>query len=78
MDDEIDAGRMGSDHVIDLDGAALKTVEPFSKLNAAVSSYGSWGALTDTFLPVQVQTDLNLHLDPAYRWNSQPRSEERR
>lgn len=72
VDDEIAAGRMSSDHVIDLDGAALKSVEPFSKLNAAVSSYGSWGELTDAFLPIQVQTDLNLHLDPAYRWSSNP------
>lgn len=72
IDDAITAGQVSSDHVISLDGAALKTVEPFSKLNAAVSSYGSWGELTDAFLPVQVQTDLNLHLDPAYRWNSNP------
>lgn len=72
IDDEIAAGRMSSDHVVDLNGAALKTVEPFSNLNAAVSSYGSWGELTDCFLPIQVQTDLNLHLDPAYRWNSNP------
>lgn len=72
VDDEIAAGRMSTDHIIDMDGAALKTVEPFSKLNAAVSSYGSWGELTDTFLPIQVQTDLNLHLDPAYRWSSNP------
>ena len=72
VDDAITAGQMSSDHVVDLNGAALKTVEPFSNLNAAVSSYGSWGELTDCFLPIQVQTDLNLHLDPAYRWNSNP------
>lgn len=72
IDDEIAAGRQSPECVVDMDGAALKTVEPFSKINAAVSSYGSWGKSTDTFLPVQVQTDLNLHLDPAYRWNSSP------
>ena len=68
IDAEIAAGRMSADTVIDMQGAKLDSVEPFSKVNVAVSSYGSWGRSTDVFLPVSAQNDLNSGLDPAYRW----------
>lgn len=68
IDDEIAAGKMSADSVIDLQGAKLDSVEAFSKVNVAVSRYGSWGRSTDVFLPNSVQNDLNSGLDPAYRW----------
>lgn len=71
LDAEIAAGNMGSDHVVDMQGAKLSTVEPFSQINVAVSRYGSWGRSTDVFLPNSVQNDLNMGLDPAFRWMPQ-------
>ena len=71
IDKEIAAGKMSTDNVVDMKGAKLSTVEPFSKVNVAVSRYGSWGRSTDVFLPVSVQNDLNMGLDPAFRWSSQ-------
>ena len=72
IDAAIAAGKCGSDHVIDMQGAKLNTVEPFTKLQAAIQDYGNWGRITETFLPTAVQTDLNMGLDPAFRWNAQP------
>lgn len=68
LDKEIAAEKMPEDSVINMDGKKLDTVEPFSKINTAVSRYGSWGRSTDVFLPNSVQGDLNMGLDPAYRW----------
>lgn len=68
LDKEIADGKMSGDNVVDLDGAKLDSVEAFSKINVAVSRYGSWGRSTDVFLPNSVQNDLNMSLDPAYRW----------
>jgi plastocyanin len=68
LDAEIAAGNMSGDVVIDMQGTKLDSVEPFSKVNVAVSGYGSWGRSTDVFLPNSVQNDLNMGLDPAYRW----------
>lgn len=71
IDDEIAAGKMSSGNVIDMGAKPLTSVEPFSKINASVFDYGSWGRITDVFMPTAVQTDLNLGLDPAFRWSSQ-------
>jgi hypothetical protein len=71
IDDEIAAGKMSSGNVIDLQGTALTSVEPFSQINASVFDYGSWGRVTDVFMPTAVQTDLNMNLDPSFRWSSQ-------
>ncbi|EFO7976625.1 hypothetical protein HO291_003481 [Salmonella enterica] len=68
LDAEIDNGRMPAECRIDMRGKPLQSVEPFSKVNVAVSSYGSWGRSTDAFLPNSVQNDLNMGLDPAFRW----------
>lgn len=68
IDTEIEAGRMSEDCRIDMRAKPLDSVEPFSKINVAVSSYGSWGRSTDAFLPNSVQNDLNMGLDPAFRW----------
>ena len=71
IDDEIAAGKMNPANVYDMDGTPLDSVEPFSAINASVFDYGSWGRITDVFMPTAVQTDLNLGLDPAFRWSSQ-------
>lgn len=68
IDAEIAAGRMSADSVIDMQGVKLNSVEPFSKINAAVGRYGSWGKSTDVYLPNSAQNDLNMGLDPAFRW----------
>ena len=68
LDKEIAAGNMSEDNVVDLQGKKLDSVEAFSKINVAVSRYGSWGRSSDVFLPNSVQNDLNSGLDPAYRW----------
>ena len=68
IDAAIAGGKVSGDNVVDMQGAKLNSVEPFSKINVAVSRYGSWGKSTDVFLPNSVQNDLNTGLDPAYRW----------
>ncbi|HEX7906771.1 MAG TPA: hypothetical protein VF534_01580 [Paraburkholderia sp.] len=68
IDNAVALGQMSPDTVIDMQGAKLDSVTPFSQINVAVSRYGSWGRSTDVFLPVSLQNDLNSGLDPAYRW----------
>jgi hypothetical protein len=68
IDAAVASGQMSADTVIDMQGAKLDSVTPFSQINVAVSRYGSWGRSTDVFLPVSIQNDLNSGLDPAYRW----------
>jgi hypothetical protein len=69
IDKEITAGNMSDDNVIDLQGVKMDSIEAIAKINVAVSRYGSWGRSTDIFLPNSVQTDLNMGLDPAFRWS---------
>jgi len=71
VDKEIAAGGMDGNHIIDLQGQPLTSVEPFTQLQAAVQDYGNWGRITECFMPVAAQTDLNLSLDPAYRWSAE-------
>lgn len=71
IDQEIADGKMSEDNIVDMDGAKLDSVEAFGKINTAVSRYGSWGRSTDVFLPNSVQNDLNMGLDPAFRWTPQ-------
>lgn len=68
IDKEIADGLMSGDNVVDLQAASLNSIEAISKINVAVSRYGSWGRSTDIFLPNSVQQDLNMGLDPAFRW----------
>lgn len=70
IDDAIAAGEAPSDLVFDMDGVPLNSVEPFSAIGVAVSRFGSWGQSTDVFLPNSVQQDLNMGLDPAFRWTN--------
>lgn len=71
LEKEVLGGRISDDHIIDMQGAKLDSIEPLTKISAAVSRYGSWGKVTDVFLPNSVQIDLNMGLDPAFRWSSQ-------
>jgi hypothetical protein len=71
IDDAVASGYMSDEHIYNMDGKPLTTVEPFSAINQAVFNYGSWGKVTNAYLPSAVQTDLNLGLDPAFRWNPQ-------
>lgn len=56
-----------ADHVIDMRGASLDSVDPISKAAETVFGYGNFGQITDLYLPPSVQTDLNNNLDPAFR-----------
>ena len=71
IDKAIAAGDSTADRIYDMNGAKLDSVEPFSEVNVAVSGYGSWGRISDVYLPISVQNDLNMGLDPAFRWSTQ-------
>lgn len=68
IDAAIAAGQMDGSNVIDMQAQPITSVQQFSQINQSVSNYGSWGKSTDVFLPNSVQTDLNMSLDPAFRW----------
>lgn len=60
--------QLGSvDHVIDMKGAALDSMDPISKAAETVWSFENFGVSTDIFMSGSVQTDLNNKLDPAFR-----------
>jgi len=65
-----------SDHIIDLAGAALTSVDPISQACETIFGFGNFGEASDIFLPPSVQTDLNNNLDPAFRvgLNNTPQS----
>lgn len=69
IEDGVAAGDIAPENIVDMDGAKLDSVEPFSQVNVSVGNYGSWGRSTDVFLPMSVQNDLNQGLDPAFRWS---------
>ncbi|HGX3708877.1 TPA: hypothetical protein ACNEJR_003638 [Escherichia coli] len=71
LEDAVRDGKVASENIKDLNGKALDSVEAFSEVQTSVSSYGSWGNSTDVFLPFSVQNDLNMGLDPAFRWTPQ-------
>ncbi len=76
IDAEVTAGGMDGNHIIDLQGAPLTSIEPFTQLQSAVQDYGNWGRITECFMPVGAQVDLNMSLDPAFRWVSDGQSEQ--
>jgi hypothetical protein len=55
------------DHIIDLSGGPLNSIDAIATAAEVVYGYGSFGRSTDIFLPPSVQTDLNQDLDPAFR-----------
>jgi hypothetical protein len=56
-----------TDHVIDMRGAALTSVDPIAAAAEVIFGFGNFGRATDIYLPPSVQTDLNTDLDPAFR-----------
>ncbi|EAB4417302.1 hypothetical protein D7B12_17890 [Salmonella enterica] len=68
LEDHIKNSTASGEQVYDMQGKPLESIEPFTKIQQVVSSYGSWGQSTDVFMPYSVQNDLNMNLDPAYRW----------
>ncbi len=56
-----------SDHIIDMNGQPLNTVEPIARAAEVIFGVGNFGTPTDIFTATSVQTDLNNHLDPAFR-----------
>jgi len=68
IDNHIASGFISAEHVIDMQGTALVSVDQFSQLQATVKRYGAWGTLTDAFVSTGVQADININLDPAFRW----------
>lgn len=56
-----------ADHVIDMRGGSLDSIDPITKAAETVFGFGNFGKVTDLYLPPSVQTDLNNNLDPAFR-----------
>lgn len=56
-----------ADHVIDMRGAALDSIDPIGQAAETVWGIENFGTLTDIFMAGSVQTDLNNKLDPAFR-----------
>ena len=61
------AGFQSGSNIIDMAGAPLNSIDPFSRAAEQVYGYGSFGQLTDVYLPPGIQSDLNMGLDPAFR-----------
>ena len=55
------------DHIIDMKGAALSSIDPITTAAEVIFGFGNFGQATDIYLPPSVQTDLNNDLDPAFR-----------
>ncbi|RKP44671.1 hypothetical protein [Pararobbsia silviterrae] len=55
------------DHIIDLAGAPLNSIDAIATAAEVIYGYGNFGRATDIFIPPSVQTDLNQDLDPAFR-----------
>lgn len=68
IDKEVTAGNISSDHVYNMNGKPFNSIEPLSAIGVSVANYGSWGRATDIFMPNSVQQDLNMGIDPAFRW----------
>lgn len=56
-----------ADHVIDMRGQPLDEITSISKAAETIFGFGNFGTLTDLFIAPAVQSDLNNHLDPAFR-----------
>ncbi|EIP9221084.1 hypothetical protein LT875_002531 [Salmonella enterica] len=68
MENAVAQGLASDEQIVDMQGKSLDSIDAFTKIQQIVSSYGSWGNSTDVFMPYSVQNDLNMNLDPAYRW----------
>lgn len=55
------------DHIVDMKGAALESIDPIAKGAETVWGIENFGTSTHLFLSGSSQTDLNNKLDPAFR-----------
>lgn len=55
------------DHIIDMAGNPLDNIDPISQAAETVWGIENFGTSTDMIMAGSVQTDLNNHLDPAFR-----------
>lgn len=56
-----------ADHVIDMAGGSLNGIDPLSKAAATIAGFGNFGTPTHLFMSQLTQSDLDTHLDPAFR-----------
>lgn len=61
-----------TDHIIDLGGQPMTSINSIAQAAAVVAGYGNFGRPTDLFLAPSVGADLDINLDPAYRVPMQP------
>lgn len=64
-----------SDHIIDMAGNPLNSIEPISRAAETIFGIDSFGTPTDIYTATSVQTDLNNHLDPAFRLGLTPNAQ---
>lgn len=56
-----------ADHVIDMAAGSLDGIDPLSKAAATIAGFGNFGTPTHLFMSQLTQSDLDTHLDPAFR-----------
>jgi hypothetical protein len=61
------AGQVGSDHIINADGASLNSINALNDAAKVIAGYGNFGTPTDIYMPLSVQADFDSGLDPAFR-----------
>lgn len=64
-----------SDHIIDMAGNPLNSIEPISRAAETIFGIDSFGTPTDLYTSTSVQTDLNNNLDPAFRLGLTPNAQ---
>lgn len=60
-------GLGSADHVIDVGGAALNSIDKISQGAATIAGPGNWGMPTHLYMSQLVQSDMDIGLDPAFR-----------
>ena len=57
----------GGDHILDMNGAPLNSIETIDRAAALITGFGNFGTPTHIFMSQLVQSDFNTKLDPAFR-----------
>jgi len=60
-------GQIDGSHILDAKGNSLNSITLFNQAQAMVRQHPNFGRLTDVFMSMQVQADLDTGLDPAFR-----------
>lgn len=61
------AGLGSTDHVIDMGGNPLNSIEQVARAAATIAGPGNWGVPTHLYLSQLTQSDMDISLDPAFR-----------